>query len=390
MAQAVFWISFTLILYHHVIYPLLLPVVAKWRTRDSSDRRIASDSADLPSITLIIPCHNEARVIAAKIANLAALDYPRDRFSVVLALDGCSDATQGIAAAALDAVPDLQCRLALYDTNIGKVAVLNDQISRATADVVALSDASSLLAPDALLRASAYFADPEVGVVCPAYQVVDISNPGEQAYWAYQSRVRVYEARVAAPMGAHGAFYLFRRRLAGELEPDTINDDFVLPMRIVAAGNRAIYDPAIVATELEPSSMSQEFRRRVRIGAGNFQQFIRLFDLANPYRPWLAFVFCSGKGLRALMPFLLLSCLVSSLLLAPGSRFYAAIVALELAALLVAALSALTPQARRFAPVRIVNYFLTGHLASGIGAVLLLIGQGNKTWRLSKRQSAAA
>jgi cellulose synthase/poly-beta-1,6-N-acetylglucosamine synthase-like glycosyltransferase len=389
LAQAVFWTSFVLILYHHVVYPLLLPLVARLRSRDST-QLAAPDLADLPNITLIVPCHNEARVIAAKIANFAALDYPRDRLSIVLALDGCTDATQSIAAAALDRVPDLKCRLAVYDANIGKVAVLNDQIGRATSDIVALSDASSLLNPDALLRAAAYFGTPEIGVVCPAYQVVDASNPGEQAYWAYQSRVRLYEARVAAPMGAHGAFYLFRRRLAAELEPDTINDDFMLPMRIVAAGHRAIYDPAIVATEVEPSTVSQEFRRRVRIGAGNFQQFVRLLSLAKPQRPWLAFVFCSGKGLRALMPFLLLSCLVSSLVLAPGFRFYAAIVALELAAVLLVALGVLIPPARRFAPIKIASYLLIGHLASGIGAVLLLIGQGSKAWRFSKRQRAAA
>src|SRR4029078_12597287 len=179
-----------------------------------------------------------------------------------LALDGCSDATRSIAEATLESVADLKCRVISYDNNIGKVAVLNDQIGRATSEVVALSDASSLLTPDALLRSAAHFADRDVGVACPTYSVVDASNPGEQAYWAYQSRVRRYEANLAAPLGAHGAFYLFRRGLWSELEPDTINDDFVLPMRIVASGFRAVYDPSIVPTELERSSASQEFRRR--------------------------------------------------------------------------------------------------------------------------------
>jgi len=298
LAEAIFWISFFLILYHHVIYPVLLPLLARRRRRDVANVQLAG-TANLPSISLIIPCHNEARVIASKIANLAALDYPRDRLSVVLALDGCTDDTRNIAETELENLGRLHWRIACYETNIGKVAVLNDQIARATSDVVALSDASSLLEPDALLQAAAHFARPDVGVVCPAYRVIDNSNHGEQAYWAYQSRLRLYEADLAAPMGAHGAFYLFRRSLWSPLEADTINDDFVLPMRIVAGGYRAVYDPAIVATELEPSSTTQEFRRRVRIGAGNFQQFIRLLSLASPRRPWLAFIFGSGKGLRA-------------------------------------------------------------------------------------------
>jgi len=390
LAQTIFWISFALILYHHVVYPLLLPLLARPRKRNSAQRNVPASPAELPSMTIIIPCHNEEKVIARKIENIARLNYPRDRLSVVLALDGCSDATRSIAEATLESVADLKCRVISYDNNIGKVAVLNDQIGRATSDVAALSDASSLLTPDALLRSAAHFADRNVGVVCPAYNVVDAANPGEQAYWAYQSRVRLYEAILAAPLGAHGAFYLFRRSLWSALEADTINDDFVVPMRIVAHGQRAIYDPEIVATELELSSLDQEFRRRVRIGAGNFQQFIRLLRLANPRRPWLAFIFCSGKGLRALMPFVLLACFLSSLVLAAGSWFYAALVMLELLAIVLAAFGAMAPRAGRFAVFKLANYFLVGHLASGLGALLLLSGQGNRAWRFSKRQSVAA
>jgi cellulose synthase/poly-beta-1,6-N-acetylglucosamine synthase-like glycosyltransferase len=390
LAQAVFWISLFLILYHHVIYPLLLPLLAKGRRRAGATDRSRADGGDPPSITLIIPCHNEAKVIGAKIANLAALDYPRDRFSVVLALDGCTDETRSIAESALAKVSELPCRIVSYESNVGKVAVLNDQIGRATSDVVALSDASSLLTTDALLRAAAHFADRDVGVVCPAYAVVDVSNPGEQAYWAYQSRVRRYEANLAAPLGAHGAFYLFRRKWWVELEPDTINDDFVLPMRIVAAGFRAIYDPSVVATELECSSANQEFRRRVRIGAGNFQQFTRLLGLANPSRPWLAFIFCSGKGLRVFMPLVLLACFLSSLVLATESWFYAALATLELAIFAVAVFGAFTPRAHRFAVFKLTNYFVVGHLASGLGTVLLLLGQGNRAWRFSKRRTATS
>ncbi|HTM74416.1 MAG TPA: glycosyltransferase family 2 protein [Pseudolabrys sp.] len=390
MAQTIFWVCLALILYHHVIYPLLLPLLARLRKPTSVHLDTREATAEQPSVTIIIPCHNEARVIARKIENLAALDYARDRLSVVLALDGCTDETRNIAEAALKKAGDLDFRLVSYENNIGKVAVLNDQISRATSEIVALSDASSLLGPDALLRAATHFGAPDVGVVCPAYRVVDASNPGEQAYWAYQSRVRLYEATLAAPMGAHGAFYLVSRTLWSVLEPDTINDDFVLPMRIVADGHRAVYDPEIVATELEPSSPNQEFRRRVRIGAGNFQQFVRLLGLADPRRPWLSFIFCSGKGLRAVMPFVLLACFLSSLVLAAGSWFYAIVVTLEFFAIVLAASGALMPRAGYFSVLKLTDYFLVGHLASGVGALLLLSGQGDRAWRFSKRQSGAA
>lgn len=390
MAQTIFWICLVLILYHHVIYPLLLPLLARLWKASPVDRDTRQAAAEQPSITIIIPCHNEARVVARKIENLAALDYPRDRLSVVLALDGCTDETRNIAEAASKDAAGLGVHLVSYENNIGKVAVLNDQISRATSEIVALSDASSLLGTDALRRATAHFGSPDVGVVCPAYRVVDRSNPGEQTYWAYQSRVRLYEASLAAPMGAHGAFYLFRRDLCSELEPDTINDDFILPMRIVASGQRAIYDPEIVATELEPSSASQEFRRRVRIGAGNFQQFIRLPGLADPRRPWLSFIFCSGKGLRALMPFVLLACFMSSIVVATTSWVFAALVVFELLAIALVALERLMAGTRRFMLFKLTNYFLVGHLASGLGTLLLVSGHGKQAWNFSKRRTQPA
>ena len=125
-------------------------------------------------------------------------------------------------------------------------------------------------------------------------------------------------------MGAHGALYLFRRDLWTPLAPDTINDDFVLPMSIVANGYRSVYAPQIRVFEREKTQISQEFMRRVRIGAGNFQQAIRLVRLANPLRPGLAFAFVSGKGLRAVMPLILIAAFVSNLILAAfGDPLYA-------------------------------------------------------------------
>src|SRR5690348_13252518 len=82
LAQTIFWICLALILYHHVIYPLLLPLLARLRKPTPVDSETRQGAAEQPSITIIIPCHNEAEVIARKIENLVALDYPRNRLSI--------------------------------------------------------------------------------------------------------------------------------------------------------------------------------------------------------------------------------------------------------------------------------------------------------------------
>ena len=393
IAEALLFIAAALIVYHHAGYPALLRVWARRRRAAQLQCAAPADTpAAVPQVTLIVPAYNEATVMVAKLANLAALDYPREKLTVVLALDGCTDDTRAVVQASLPRLHGrLDFRLVEYAENIGKVAVLNDQIARAGGDIVALSDASAAVEAQALLRAAAHFADPSVGVVCGGYRLKDAGSEGERAYWAYQTSIKADEAAVAAPMGAHGAFYMFRRALWTPLAPDTINDDFVLPMQIVAGGARSVYDPAITAVELERTRRRQEFRRRVRIGAGNLQQVLRLPELADPRRGALAWVFLSGKGLRPFIPFLALVAVVLLAGLAvavPGPLFK---VPFAVGAALAGAIGFVLSR-RDIAvprPLRWCAYLVEGYMASGLGAMRYLLRARMMGWQPPQHASAA-
>ncbi len=387
VAEHLFAAAAVLVIYHHVGYPLLLRWLAHRHRRFGAQAPVAPllrSDTDLPTITLIVPAHNEATVMVAKLANLAALDYPRDRLKIVLALDGCTDDTRAIVKARLPQLAErFEIAMVEYVQNVGKLAVLNAQIGAATSDIVALSDTSAAVDSDALLRAAGHLLDPSVGVVCGGYRLRDAGSEGERAYWAYQTAIKADEAAVAAPMGAHGAFYLFRRAGWTPLAPDTINDDFLLPMRIVAQGYRAVYDPAIMATELERTRSTQEFRRRVRIGAGNLQQVLALPSLADPRRPKLAFVFLSGKALRPFIPALGLAAIVLLAILAvaaPGP-FYKVLFALTGA--IVGAVAFTLGDRTRPVPraFRWLAYLVEGHAASGLGAWKYMTGQPVSGWQ---------
>lgn len=373
------------VVYHHIGFPLLLSWMAR-RSRDLAPAPTVAMSrsyGNLPTIRLIVPAHNEAGVIAAKVQNLLALFYPSDRLSIVIALDGCTDDTRTIVMSALSRAPqNATISVIEYAQNIGKIAVLNDQIQSATADIIALSDASAAVPADALLKAARHFQDRKVGVVCGTYQLKEAGSEGERQYWAYQTKIKADEAAVAAPMGAHGAFYLFRRARWTPLPGDTINDDFVLPMRIVAAGDRAIYDRSIVATELERTKPRQEFSRRIRIGAGNMQQTVRLPQLLSLKNLPLAFVYGSGKALRPIIPFLAILATVALLLL--SLRGSAMAQALTLAAAAGATAIWYVTKHRDLAvpkPVRWLSYLVEGHIASFLGAVTFLRGAPLSSWQ---------
>lgn len=378
-----------LILYHHAGYPVLLRLFAKRLEGKTSyldpPGCFADPGLSLLSITLIVPCRNEERVIRRKILNCIGIDYPADKLGIVIALDGCSDATETILRNTLTEGTISNVRVVVIEPNIGKIGVLNRLIPEVQTDLVALSDASALLNRDAISKAERRFTDPQVGVVCGTYLMPEDALPGERAYWNYQIRIKSDEAQIAAPMGAHGAFYMFRRMLWTPLEPDTINDDFVLPMRMVAGGWKALYDRQVVATELEATNSQQDFRRRVRIGAGNLQQTLRLWRLANPLKPGLAFIFISGKALRSFMPFILLAAFAASVALAfrDGGFGWQMLLGTELAAVLILVLGAAIPRHRP----RLLDfciYLAQGYVASGLGALMLLSGHGRSVWRASK------
>ena len=383
LLATLYWLCVALIFYHHVAYPVLLRQLARRRPFTSPDP--APIDSRLPSISLIIPCHNEAAVVAKKIENVAQLAYPPELLSVVLALDGCTDNTRLEAENAINRLSQkANWRVIEYRQNVGKVAVLNDQVAQAQSEIVALSDASAVVPPDIFLRAASHFADPKIGVVCPTYRLGAGAAKGEEAYWSYQRRLKSAEGRVAAPMGAHGALYLFRRALWEPLAEDTVNDDFILPMRIVLRGFKAVYDEAMVTAELEKTAPGQDFRRRVRIGAGNMQQLLKLIQLGNPRRGKTALVFLSGKGLRAVMPFLLASAVLMNAWLAyADGGIYAWLLGTKLAILFIAALAIVSPAVGKLPVFGQIAYVAMGHLASGWGALLLLAGRHDRLWKAS-------
>jgi len=374
--------SMGLIVYHHIVYPALMAWVG-WR---APARPLPLHDHDLPHITVVMPAYNEARMIQRKIENLAAMDYPADRLSILVGCDGSSDGTHILAAESSQSLPDTRVRIIRHSENRGKVSVLNDLIPLAEGEIVVLTDVSALLPQDAARRIAAHFQDTNVGAVGAGYRFsAGEGGSGESFYWRYQTAVKRGEARIGGLIGAHGACYAIRRKLFEILEADTINDDFMIPMRIGLMGYRTLYDSEIAVEEAEVTSDEPEFRRRIRIGAGNMQQTLRLLPRLNPDLAGMAFVFLSGKVLRVAMPLILAASLVGSLVLAKDIPliFIAAVVQVALISL--AGISACIPRHLRPALLDMVFYFVSGHIASGLGTLGYFFFRRGPSWGLNRR-----
>ena len=310
MAKSLFWISVAFPLYVYIGFPLLLWLLAALVRRAPRKQPIE------PSVSLLIAAYNEAAVIADKIRNSLALDYPAEKLEVVVASDGSEDATAEIVRS-FEAGSGGRVRLLNYPQNRGKMAVLNDAIRELRGNIVAFSDATSMLAADSLRTLVQSFSDPSVGAASGVYRLLkkDQAQLGaqEDVYWKYETFLKVQEARLGAFTGAHGSLFAIRRALYPFPSANTINDDFTIPMRILERGHRVAYEPAAVA--FEEAHEMEGFSRRVRITAGNIEQLREVKSLLWPPRPFVLFCLLSHKTGRLLVPVFMLIALATNLAL---------------------------------------------------------------------------
>lgn len=390
---AAFWIALISIavpLYAYLGYPILLFAVAAivQVARDaryllSRDER-RQHSSRRPFVSIILAAYNEEHVVERTIRNLLALDYPPDSIEILVGSDGSSDRTIALLRQfEHDRVRVLDCQ-----ERRGKLTVITECARAAKGSLLVLSDANTLLKPNAVSALVRHFDNPCVGAVCGELRLTTPDGgPAEEGfYWRYEVTLKLLESRVDSTLGANGAIYAIRKELFPILPPHLITDDFVIPMKVRARGFRVRYDPEAVACEEAPAGVSDEFRRRIRIGAGNWQALWQCRGLLLPWQGFVAVAFWSHKVLRWATPFLLIPALVANatLLSRPFWRITFTLQALFYAG---AALGGLLARRRRPAgPLRILHYFLAINVALGIGLVRGMFGLQHATWRRTARQ----
>lgn len=368
LAAILFWLSAGAIVYTHLGYPLLLMTLTRLRGREQrrfqsfpsySEEKGGNDAGrGLPTVSLIVPAYDEEEVIAEKVANALALDYPRDRLQVIVASDGSADATAARARAA-------GASLVLELPPGGKVAALNAAAEQAAGEILAFSDANSVWARDALRRLVAPFADPGVGYVCGQVRFLDPEgNNLEGAYWRYEMAVREMESRLGGITAGNGAIYAVRRDAYIPLAASG-SHDLSFPFQLAKRRLRSLYAPGARAEEKMVPTIEGEFARKRRMMVGLWDIVLGEGMLApRGYPPLYAFEIVSHRLLRYLSPLLHVVAFLANVALLGDGWFYVLAFVLQLA--LVA--SALLGRAVPIAPFRIARYYAltTASIALGL------------------------
>jgi cellulose synthase/poly-beta-1,6-N-acetylglucosamine synthase-like glycosyltransferase len=304
-ARAVLNASTAYVVYTVAGYPAAAGALALLRPRP-----IAADRGEQPTVSLIIAAHDEEAVIEEKLADVARLHYPRERLEVVVAADGCSDATPRLAAA-VDGV-----RVLFEPERRGKLAAVERAIAATSGSVIVLTDANNRLDTASLTELTAPFADPAVGVVT-GRKSVDARDGrpldrAERLYWRYESRLKAWESATGSVLGACGEILAFRREAYRTPGADAVTEDFASAVLAAADGWRVVYAPRAVSRERASATVEDEAVRRARLVTGRWQTTVRVLPRLLVRHPALAWRMLSHKAMRPGVPFALAGLAVSA------------------------------------------------------------------------------
>ncbi len=343
MSAIVFWIAIALVFYTYALYPLLVQGLAR------SFGRRPRCAPYTPPMTVVIAAYNEAPRIGARVRDALAQDYPPENLRVIVVDDGSEDDT----AAAAD-VGDPRVRVLKLERNQGKSAALNAALRQASSELVAFTDARQRFAPGALRKLAEPFADPEVGAVSGELMITPAGTGTAAAgdiglYWRMEVALREGEARLRWLHGVSGAIHAMRRERVPTLPAGLILDDMYLPLAVLRTGRWVWMTREAIALDTSSTSGAEEFRRKLRTLAGNWQLMARLPWLCNPFRNPVFFAWASHKLTRLVAPWALIAALIASALAA--GRFYSALLLLQVIAYSAAAAAILWPRAASRVPL---------------------------------------
>ena len=305
------------ILYTYAGYPVAIWMLARLRPRPWKKAPVT------PGVSIVMAVHNGLALLPRKIRHLCELDYPNVK-EIIIVSDGSTDGTEQLLMRQSGRLNTI-----LLKEHAGKAAAVNAGMAAATAEVILFVDIRPEIAPGAIQKLVRNFADPTVGCVsgrlCLGEEGHDAASSAVAGlYWRYEQWTRQCEAICHSPVGVYGGFYAIRRALVSHLPAGIILDDMFQPLSIIRQGYRTVLDPEACVYDEWPKNAGDEFHRKVRTLAGNFQ-LLQLAPWTLTLRNKVLFQLISHKLMRLLVPYLAVLLLVSVLALSRDSMLYLSI-----------------------------------------------------------------
>ncbi len=392
-AQVIFWFCAACMFHSYVLYPLLLAVLA--RGKQQNQQVYQNSDAGLPHLYIVFAAYNEERILRQKLESIFNTTYPANRFQVIVGSDNSTDGTNAILTEF--AAQHAQLSWTNFPGRTGKSGIVNQLVAGiekqqqpGAAAAYVFTDANVIFTPATLLELAKHFKNPAIGQVG-----ANILNRGmqadgisvqEEAYIQRENRIKYNEGLIwGTMMGAFGACYAMRCSLWSPIPPAFLMEDFYLSLHVLKTGSKAIFELKAVCYEDVSNEVQEEYKRKTRIQAGNWQNLGVYWPLL--LRPGaLSFSFFSHKVLRWFGPVFIGAAYFSNLALIGYSPFYLTTFVMQNLFLISPVLDGLLNAAgihNRL--LRFVAYFCSMNMALVSGFIMYARGISTSAWSPTKR-----
>ncbi|HET8964244.1 MAG TPA: glycosyltransferase [Chitinophagales bacterium] len=372
-------------MYSYLIFPWILQILSK----NKSSKFIDTATIEFKKVSVVLAVYNEEKVIRKKIESFLALNYPVENIEFIIGSDGSTDSTEVIIEEYINQYP--QIRLVKFGGRTGKSGILNQLIPLATGEILILTDANIYFEKEMVMNLIAGFFYATNGLVSANIQNTGMDKIGislqEEKYIQRENLIKYREGELwGTLMGAFGACYAVRKKLVEAIPPNHLMEDFYISMKVLEAGYKNIMSLKAIAFEDVSESVGEEFKRKVRISAGNFQNLTHFYKMLWPvYRP-IGFCFLSHKVLRWLGPFLILFIVGGSAALYSQNLFLMILFWFSMTGILSPLLDWILSKLNihNFA-IRLISYFFLMNLALLIGFGKYVKGIKTSAWQPTQR-----
>ncbi|HUW05082.1 MAG TPA: glycosyltransferase family 2 protein [Williamwhitmania sp.] len=242
---------------------------------------------EFPSCTILIPAHNEEKVISYTIEAMLNLKYPKDKLKIMVINDGSKDRTKEI----IEGYAANDSRVVLYDVPVGqggkgKSRALNLAIKQAKSEVIAIYDADNTPDPMSLhYLVINLMSNKEYGAVIGKFRTVNKARNLLTRFinietLSFQSMLQAGRWQMHNIATLPGTNFVMWKWLIDELDgwdEEALTEDSELSIRIYELGYKIKFCPYAVTWEQEPETWKVWIKQRVRWVRGNNYVIAKFF-----------------------------------------------------------------------------------------------------------------
>lgn len=387
--KIIFWTSFLLIIHPYTSYPLFL----LFKARKEKQNFACYNKTDLPFISIVMAVHNEDKILEKKIQSIFMSHYPQNSYEIIIGSDASTDQTNKILSKYAKKYSNLHFKI--FKQRRGKIFIINELTKTAKAEIIVFTDADIIFTKNTLYELIKYFKEQKIALVDCNLQKKHTEKQGisiqESFYINFELFIKQKEGIIGGfMMGPFGAAYAIRKKLFEPVPANFLVDDFYINMKIIQKGFWSINNPKAIAFDNTIDEIQAEFKRKIRISAGNFQNLKEFSNLLFAKNSLLAFCFFSHKVIRWFTPILIILLIISSILLYKTSILYKIFSSLLFFSLFIPFIDYfLRKNGFHIILLRFISHYYYMNLGLFIGLLKYIKGVKSNVWEPSKRRNKA-